>query len=99
VLHTTVGSSRCASAPGAAGGAAAPDTGAASISAGQTRRLASTSTRLSSASRSNTFAQPNEAPISAPNGAPNDSEQSRPETAIAIQVARRAGGAASPTSA
>ena len=40
-----------------------------------------------------------EAAISAPAGAPIDSDNNRPETAIAIQVARRAAGAPSPTPA
>src|SRR5580704_12853453 len=94
VLHTTVGSSRCARMPGSACRWAAA--GTETVSTGQIRRFAKTSIRLNPASRSNTLPQPNDAPISVPSGAPKDSEHNKPETATAIQLARRPGGPLSP---
>src|SRR5579863_9674990 len=96
VLHITVGNNRGATVRDGARSAAA---GAGPASDGQAQRLASTRSRLSAASRPNTASQPNDAAISAPSGAPNEREQSSPDTASASQVARRAGGALSPTRA
>ncbi len=55
--------------------------------------------RVKAPSPAKTTGQPRDAPVSTPNGAPNESDISSPETTIASQVARLCGGAPLPTKA
>src|SRR6516225_9147057 len=90
MLQSTVGASRAPAEAAVNRLAGAPRPLAPSGSR-QTRLLAHTKMRPNTPRPANTAGQPSDCAVSKPRGAPRESDIRRPDTAIAMQVARRSG--------